>query len=86
MRDDTALLLYLDGVLRDQLAIPPEMDIQSTGDLKISGGPCIGIGEAVKLIGELDDLRVYSRALSPEEIAAAFHVVFAGGFEELSSP
>lgn len=58
-------------------------DIQNTGDFGISRSPCIGTGEAVKLMGELDDFRIYERALSAEEIMEAFNELFADGFEDL---
>lgn len=86
VHDDASLLLYLDRVLRDQLAIPPGMNIQVPSNFGISQSPCIGTGDAVSLIGEMDDFRVYERALTPEEVAAAFNVLFADSFEDKLSP
>ena len=69
---DSNLTIYVDGVVQDWGSLSGE-----TGDLSNSNPFCIGAKKpGVSLFnGAIDDVRVYNRVLSPEEIEALFDQV-----------
>ncbi|MDA8020848.1 MAG: LamG domain-containing protein [Thermoanaerobaculia bacterium] len=81
VREDGWIRLYLDGVLADQAPLPP-IDIENTAMLGISTSPCIGADGTQMLEGSLDDLRIYTRSLTAEEVKSFVPgLIFGDGFE-----
>ncbi len=61
--------LFLDGVLVREQSTVSRVDISNDNiELAISGGPCLGIQD-LGYNGLIDELRIYARALSDNEIA-----------------
>ncbi|MEO6036910.1 MAG: LamG-like jellyroll fold domain-containing protein [Saprospiraceae bacterium] len=65
VRSNTRYSLYVDGVLRDSKTSKARVDLTSTAPLKIAEPVC-PIDPAFH--GTLDELRFYSKALTPDEI------------------
>ncbi|BBI32319.1 S-layer homology domain-containing protein [Cohnella abietis] len=64
--------LYVNGVLEGNNTTDGPLPINETNDLTI-GGDVEGFGDVVNLFeGGIDHVRIYSRALSPEEVATNF--------------
>ena len=68
---------YINGQLRREGRRCSGVDIGNEAVLSFSNSPCLLKGRTVRFKGGLDELRVYDRALSDEEIATlyAFHPV-----------
>ncbi|MFO1477879.1 MAG: LamG-like jellyroll fold domain-containing protein [Verrucomicrobiota bacterium] len=64
------MLLYLDGVQVAQTttSVRPMLDLDTGSDPSIGIGNCSGNANAFPFFGYIDDVLLYSRALSPEEI------------------
>lgn len=61
--------LFLDGVLVNEQSAVSRVDISNDNvELTIAGGPCLDLSD-LGFNGLLDELRIYSRALSNNEIA-----------------
>ena len=67
VKDGARLTLYLDGVARGATAVPAEV-YSDARTLGLGGNPHFGGNES--LPGKFSDLRLYSRALSQEEVQA----------------
>ncbi len=62
--------LFLDGVLVEERSTVSRVDISNDNvELSIAGGPCLGIQD-LSFDGLIDELRIYSRALSDNEVRA----------------
>jgi hypothetical protein len=70
VREGAIIRVYLDGVLADEDSTGIVLDIENTVDLGIGTSACVGLDGTLPPQGSLDDLRVYSRALSDEEVDA----------------
>jgi hypothetical protein len=71
MYDGKALKLYVNGILENTLVAEGSMSIYNT-DLFIARQPNLDVTTP----GTIDDLRIYNRALSEEEIAKLYEEVF----------
>jgi hypothetical protein len=88
VREGATARVYTDGVAAPSSNVGT-MDLSSaSAPFGISVSPCISASEGtVRLNGQLDELRVYSRALTPAEVELlAGPYLFADDFEELSPP
>lgn len=65
VRSNTNYSIYIDGELRDSRNTPARVDISSNAVLKV-GEPICTLDRGYK--GDLDELRIYSRALKPDDI------------------
>lgn len=69
VRRDAFQSLFLDGVLIREQSTVSRVDVSNENiNLTISGGPCLGLSD-LGFSGLIDELRVYSRALSDNEIS-----------------
>ncbi len=66
--DGTTMRVYLDGAVAGSLDRPGKIALDPNGPAFI--GSISGTGEHYQ--GRLDDLRIYSKALTPEEVAALY--------------
>jgi hypothetical protein len=71
----TVAQLYVDGVLAESASIPPPPSplVTTTGPFRIGdGNPAFRIASLNPFQGAIDDVRIYDRALTPEEIARLY--------------
>ena len=80
IREGTQIRAYLDWGLVDEDTTPILYDLTNTIALGLSTSPCVGVDGTVMLSGLLDDLRVYTRALTADEVLG-LEQIFADGFE-----
>jgi hypothetical protein len=66
--DKTTHRLYVDGVLRDASTVPPQTATPRRLELARWGGDFSGAGAGGYFTGRLDEVRIYTRALSESEI------------------
>jgi sialidase-1 len=88
VREGATARIYTDGVAAPSSNVG-SMDLsQASAPFGISVSPCITAAEGtVRLTGQIDELRVYSRALTPTEVALlAGPYLFADEFEAPSPP
>lgn len=67
-RQGTQLSVYIDGALDNTGTTSGIADLNNTAELTAGKSVCVGIDGTSALTGQLDDIRLYSRALSQEEI------------------
>lgn len=68
VREGTRAYTFINGELHRESFRCSGVDISNAAVLSFSNSPCIQNGRARRFKGVLDQLRVYSRALSPEEV------------------
>ena len=68
VRKGTFAYTYINGILQREGRRCSGVDISNSTIFSFSNSPCIGEGKARRFKGVLDELRVYERALSDEEI------------------
>ncbi len=68
VREGVRAYSYINGELHRQSFRCSGVDISNSAVLSFSNSPCVQAGRARRFKGVLDELRVYGRALSPEEI------------------
>lgn len=66
--EGTRACSYINGELHRRSFRCSGVDISNHAVLSFSNSPCVHNGRARRFKGVLDELRVYSRALSPEEV------------------
>ena len=71
IRDATRLKLYFNGEFLDEMGTVSRVDIENDGNLILGSTECFSQNE-VPFQGLIDDLRVYNRALSEQEIEALY--------------
>ena len=71
VRDNIRVKVYLNGVFRSDLGTASRINLETSGPLYIGGSECIG-GIETPFSGLIDELRVYNRALSDDEVAGLF--------------
>ena len=67
VRDGNRITLYLNGEFAQELGTTSRVDIENDGDLVLGGSNCLVSNEA-NFRGFIDDFRIYSRGLDPNEI------------------
>ena len=72
VREGLHARLYLNGELRFETSRCQGIDLSNESPLQFSNSPCIQDREARRFKGVLDELRIYSRALTDEEIRALY--------------
>ncbi|MEM1323266.1 MAG: LamG domain-containing protein [Bacteroidota bacterium] len=72
VRRGTVAYTYINGVKQKRSMRCSGVDIGNLALLSFGNSPCVGRGGARRFKGVLDELRVYSRALSEEEVAALY--------------
>lgn len=82
--DGANLRLYVNGVLDGSTAATGSI-ISTTQPLRIGGGAPTGQLQNY-LTGRLDEVSLYSRALSPSEIAAVYNAGVAGKLKSAATP
>jgi hypothetical protein len=76
-RNGNSLAFYTDGLLAGVTNTAGVVDIQNTVPLRIGRSACTGTDPTPQLVGEIDEVRVYNRALSGAEIAVLANVRYA---------
>jgi subtilisin-like proprotein convertase family protein len=74
-RSGLTLALYVDGVLDNATTTTGIADIQNTAMLKAGIDTCDFVDATVPFVGDLDEMDLWDRALSPSEI----HAIYAAG-------
>jgi hypothetical protein len=69
-RNGLTLSLYIDGVLDAKITAPGIANINNTDVFKAGQNICVGIDGSQPFVGDLDELDLFNRALSPAEIYA----------------
>ena len=72
VREGVFAYLYLDGALRAKAARCRGVDLSNQAPLGISNSPCIQAGKAIPFKGVIDELYVFSRALTEDEVEALY--------------
>lgn len=78
------LQAFLDGEPVAQALAPANFDLTNTAILGLSNSPCIGNDGTQMLAGGMDDLRIYDRLLTDEEIHSLADI-FADSFESTAT-
>jgi len=73
VREGTRALTYMNGQLMQKGFRCSGVDITNDAVLSFSNSPCIQSGNARRFRGVLDELRVYNRALSTEEVRTLYN-------------
>ncbi|MCB0571918.1 MAG: LamG domain-containing protein [Phaeodactylibacter sp.] len=73
VREGTRAYTYINGQFRRESFRCSGVDISNEAVLSFSNSPCVQNGAARRFKGVLDELRVYSRALSEEEIRKLYN-------------
>ncbi len=89
-RENNISKIYINGVLEDEETTGFTLDIDNNAVLSISDSPCIGQDGTSRFKGLIDELRVYNRAFSieevlkfylkPDQIATRDTVIFLGNY------
>src|SRR5262249_47367018 len=74
VRQGTTASLYVDGVLDRTQSTAAITDISTTTPMFAGWGPCVGVDGTNYYSGRLDELAIYSRALSASEISSIFNM------------
>ncbi len=70
--DGSSLYLYQDGILLNTETQTIVLDVESTDKFKI-GGDCFGLSSySDDFNGQIDEVRIYNRALSPDEVKGLY--------------
>lgn len=95
VRNGVNLYLYVNGVLVHTVNTPGFLDASNNGVMSIANSPCLANGE-LRFAGRLDELRMYNRALTTDEVEGLYtHVdqiatrdtfVFLGGSVSIDVP
>ena len=72
VRDGPELLVYVDGVAEGVSSLPVATAISNSAAFIVGKSPCVGVDGTLQYKGLLDDIRIYDRALGPDEIAAIY--------------
>ena len=72
VKEGSILRLYINGVLLAQDAAVSNLSLNVSGNLKISGSPCliVPVNPDSKFLGRIDELKIYNTARSDRQIAA----------------
>ncbi|MDB6057395.1 MAG: hypothetical protein JWO95_1239 [Verrucomicrobiales bacterium] len=73
VRKGTEQFLYEDGVLVGQTSLPYAPNASSSVDFQFGVDPCMGVDDTTPLLGAIDEVEAYSRALSRIEVFALSH-------------
>lgn len=71
-RENITSKIYINGVLEDEEDASFILDIENNAVLSISDSPCIGQDGTTRFKGLIDELRVYNRPLTAEEIESYY--------------
>lgn len=71
IRDSKKVRLYLNGELIDEKITSTVLDLSNSALLRIADSPCIG-QTTNRFRGKLDELRIYNRVLSDQEIGELY--------------
>jgi autotransporter-associated beta strand protein len=86
VRSGTSLEIYVDGVLDASNNTGAIFNLNNTNNFRAGQSECVtpgGVGapdDSQPFVGELDELSLYNRALSPAEIYAIYHAGNLGKF------
>jgi len=72
VRDSDKIYAYLDGELSNSEDIDGDYDVSNNADVGISTGPCVNVDDTERYGGLIDDLRIYNRALSSDEVDSLY--------------
>ncbi|MEM1319993.1 MAG: LamG-like jellyroll fold domain-containing protein [Bacteroidota bacterium] len=68
VRKPNAAFLFIDGKLADYKIIGQKILLEQPSLFSINASPCKDVGQLGQLRGAIDDLKIYYRALAPDEI------------------
>lgn len=71
VREGNRVTLYVNGEFAQELGSTSRIDIENDGDLVLGGSNCL-VSNEVNFRGFIDDFRIYSRALEPDEVAELY--------------
>lgn len=74
VREGTRAFSYINGQLQKESFRCSGVDISNEANLMFSNSPCVDQGRMRRFKGVLDELRVYDRALSDEEVKALYEL------------
>jgi hypothetical protein len=69
---------YIDGSLDSSATASGMADINNSAIMRAGNSDCVGVDNTQPFVGELDELVLWDRALSPSEIAAIYQAGSAG--------
>ncbi|MBI3853733.1 MAG: DUF642 domain-containing protein, partial [Verrucomicrobia bacterium] len=78
VRHTTTISMYIDGVLDYTNSTPGITILNNSANLLAGSGPCIGVDGTQPYTGLLDDISIYSRALTLAEIQSIYNAASAG--------
>jgi Concanavalin A-like lectin/glucanases superfamily len=84
-RQGVVYTFYIDGILDNSITASGMANIDNNAVMKAGISACVGIENTLPFAGELDELGLWNRALSPEEIDAIYLAGSAGKCITLSS-
>jgi choice-of-anchor C domain-containing protein len=80
VRSGSSLAFYIDGALDVAASVLSGFPsrINNTADLTVGRSVCVGVDGTSPLTGQMDEIDVFNRALTADEIAAIYHAGQAG--------
>jgi len=85
LRSGLTLAIYIDGVLDTNMTAPGIANIFNSDLFKAGQNICVGTDGSNPFVGELDELDVFNRALSPAEIDAIYRAGGDGKYSPVST-
>jgi len=82
-RKGNTVRLFVDGVLEDSHQLPRVISIDDVAYFGINVSPCIGVNKTGNLHGAIDELEIYSVALSEREVGVLFNINNPTTYQEL---
>ena len=71
VRDDIRVKIFLNGEFQSERGTASRVNLETVGDIFIGGGECL-TGIETPFAGIIDEVRVYSRALSNDEVRGLY--------------
>ncbi len=72
VRQGLTLAIYIDGVLDTNITTPGVASLANSSMFRAGQNICVGVDGTLPFVGELDELDLFDRALSPKEIYAIY--------------
>jgi hypothetical protein len=72
-REGNKMKSYIDNNFTGEKVLARNYNVSNNASLKIGNGPCVNADSTKFLNGSIDDIRIYNRALSADEIKTEFN-------------
>jgi hypothetical protein len=85
VRNGLTLAIYIDGILDSKVTTAGIADVNNSDKFRAGQSSCVGVDGTLPFVGELDELDLFNRALSPAEIYAIYLAGSDGKYSPVST-